>query len=44
MILKILFLRKKLHIEVTQTEGQKAEEIHVVLFHNDESEERKEKA
>ena len=55
MILKILFQRKKdkenqnnkpqkLHIEVTQTEGQKAEEIHVVLLHNDESEESKEKA
>ena len=24
---------QKLHIEVTQTEGQKAEEIHVVLLH-----------
>lgn len=35
---------QKLHIEVTQTEGQKAEEIHVVLLHNDESEESKEKA
>ena len=35
---------QKLHIEVTQTEGQKAEEIHVVLLQNDESEESKEKA
>ncbi len=34
---------QKLHIEVTQTEGQKAEEIHVVFLHNDESEESKEK-
>ena len=35
---------QKLHIEVTQTEGQKADEIHVVLLQNDESEESKEKA
>lgn len=34
---------QKLHIEVTQTEGQKAEEIHVVLLPNDESEDNKEK-
>ena len=34
---------QKLHIEVTQTEGQKAEEIHVVLLPNDESENSREK-
>lgn len=33
---------QKLHIEVTQTEGQKAEEIHVVLLPNDESENSRE--
>ncbi len=33
---------QKFHIEVTQTEGQKAEEIHVVLLPDDENEDNKE--